>query len=63
MLSTITSVYIGITIYYTIQKIKTSFKNKTVEEDLEHNWKKLKENLYYIKCDLLRKEYKKKKGS
>lgn len=58
-MQTIFTVYIAMTIYYTIQNIKQSIKNKTIDEDLERKWKQLNDNLYYVKMTILRKEYNK----
>ena len=63
MLNTIFSVYIAMTIYYTIQNIKESIKNKTVEEDLERKWKDLKTNAMFQELNLLRKKFHKKDGN
>jgi len=60
MLNTIFSVYIAMTIYYTIQNIKLSIKNKTIEEDLERKWKDLKTNAMFQELNLLRKKFHKK---
>lgn len=59
MLNVIISVIIGLSIYNTIENIKTSIKNKTIEQDVELKWKKFKEDLYYVKITILRKENKK----
>lgn len=58
MLNTIIACYLGVKIYYTFQTIKKSISEKTLENDIEKQWLKLKDDCYYIKMNLLRKKYK-----
>jgi hypothetical protein len=61
MLNIIFSVYIAMSIYYTIQNIKESIKQKTIDDDINRKWDELNDHLYYIKCTILRKEYAQKR--
>lgn len=55
------SVYIGISLYYTTKKIKKSISDKTIDEDLNRNWEKLKQECIWFKQEYLRKKNRKKK--
>lgn len=61
MLSTIISVIIGVSLYNTIESIKNSIRNKSLDRDIEIKWEKFKKDLYYVKTNILRKEYNRKK--
>ena len=60
MWSTVLAVYVGMSIYFGVERLLKAIKNKTIEDDIDRHWEIMKRECVWFKMEYLRKKNRKK---